>query len=840
MPATTPLVSVPMFMNPCVTARNQGREPIRGADVVMGSYVALRFAEDEFEADPNHPLYGHNVSELSDEFYDALYNSGGYHALAYAGTAHGTSRHWHHIRLKGAGPSWELNNSANLTVRRHVWRKSVEYGPPEEPDRYTMELRFVVEHTVSPEPSLPPSGSGGQNDPDFGAWGSLFMVYVFTDEIDPDFSGTYTPAGGASPVSFTMDDPCAWGNAFGVSGGDDDDRFCHGQLAICASLPTTFQAPCGSNWVPLEERKYFTDAGGSPTARAGHRELCYTVSNGAPWSSVTCLTGKMPLDSAQGRARNVVFGVIGSSCNCAAMTTGGDVPTSVIPEYVVIENGMGVGRTYLVPTRPGWDEDCGELRVETGSSISVSLCIGDAHAPSGETWPGFEVNGCDGHPDEPFEGVGGTHRCFNNNGSAASPAIGPDICVSLDSDSIGEAVDKCVRTVTEYGPYNGSTCDVLEQRCEPAGSFERRYSLPIEDYDYVMGGNQNARVATWSRILPDPDQQFFHYTYDQADTGDLVQAVGTWSFAAGGATVDAVNAAKNVTALLLYDPSGSDYKDMKITFEMKAVLTRSHAIAARGSEASDNYTGYLLTVDAVSAGATTVSLKRYDADVETVLATRTVTGVTSDTVTGTFDVWGTTLQADLVFNPTTTPIVVSITAEDCNIWTGGKPGVASEDANAGAVIDFQIEDTTRAFLAIDGVLQQESVSISFPAQLHGIYGRCSGTYNPGCGTAPHCDCITWTYGPRTATSAGHGPDSGDIVLMTPASPTDGDNPTAYHGPSPARCDYSLCPGGEPSCGDCPPPFAALSLGLPATCAEGDQPNMASGISYYLWEAIVCT
>lgn len=810
-------VLAPMFYNSC-DALNLKREPIRAADVVMPSVVTLKFTENEFTVDAAHPEAG---GGLSDEFFAALYNNTRPHGLTYDGAANGRSDHWHHVRHGGAFPyAWSMK-TGGLTVRRHVWIKQIPYGPEDNPTQYTLEIRFVLEHTINPEPS-PACSGGGVNDTTYGSWGSLFMVYVFTDEIrngdaDPI---SYTPAGSGSSIAFTRDNPCIWGDADGIGEGQDD-KFCHPQMVICANLATTFQSPCLSNFVPILDREETTEG-----VKLRNMGWCYTVGNGAPWC--TCNNSPNAIARDYGIKSNVVFGNV----ECAAMTLGGDDVSQPL-EFVTIENGAGVGRTVCQPTRAGWDDDCGTLDVATGSSISVAVCVGDNHCGDAADcvggWPTCEVTPCTGHPDEPFETIGGTHSCFNNAGAANNTPC----CIGIENAQtlLRQA---CVRDTTTYD----ETCFSVDTGCFVTGYRETPLELMLEDYDYQMGGTPTSRSISWLQYRPDPTHPARDYDYNNDGSGELTSEFGTWVTNPGEIDVTAFSGATDVRALLTFNRTslGSwGWWGNEQTVTINKFQLGTHGVGS-GYNSAGTFQGVGGLTKSTGVNQVTVYINKYTAGVRTVLASAVInTAASTASVT-----WR---QHGAAFTFTVTPSGGSatvLTAHDCSVDGSFTPALFTEDTTGTNVQfndDWAITDLVRDLVEVSASLTSAICSLEWNEKASDYYGTCGDSYDVLCGGSPitlWAETLEGYMGPVSTTS-------GHDIIMPDCPTTEGENPTTVDGEFPAcACDSLYCTSPpQIGCGQCPPPYAAMELELPSSCNPGDNARVCSGISYWVYSTIVC-
>jgi len=835
------LVAAPFCEDVTLHAKNQAREPVRSADLIMPSVIVLTFAgliESNFTPDPLHPSA---LTVLPPEAYDALRNTDKPHGLEYDPALSGNSkvsRHPHHVRWQGTSPSlgWGMGPGVgDLEITRYVWKKIIPYkdytnGTGNE---FNIELRFVAETTV-------PSG-GGTQDPDVGAWGTTFTIYIFCDQLSAGFDDgdSFTPVGGSSMV-WTKDDPFAWGLAPGVPSGTQADKFCHPQLLAVGMLPTTLHAPIGKAWIPWEDRKYHKLFQGPYSARGGNRELCYVWSNGAPWTPGTCSD---PAPNGVGIIGNIVFGRQIGTTSCAAMTLGGDFPKSKPYEFIVWENGLGVGRTYLQPVKPGWDEECGKLDIAGGSSGSINICVDDKDGIDDGTgrreWPGDKPQPCPGHPDEPFEGVGGSHQCFNTN-EAPQPTEAT-CCYSTTDWASALARDYCVKTVNTYGDFTGSECELLSSKCEQFATFARQAVCDTYDYDMMMSGNQDNRILTWYRPLYDPDWIADTFVYP-VNPSDFQDAVGSWNHVPTYIDVASASGSGPIKALVWY-VAGTVYtwKDCKVIARAMKATQAAHALSVRGSlNGSNQFTGYIGVVDPTGGTNATVSIIRYSNDSPTVVATVNISNLDNDNVAMQLEAWGTFVEFKWTVSGHSQD---SLSVDECGP-SEGNGGLATTDASTNVKFDgVRVEDTNQQYVLIEAYASKFGAGVTFPLKLHGVYtfpciGVETGLDCGSCCDPPKCNCKQTAASAVYTTSASHG--GGDDILL-PDCPTNGDNPTRYGGGL-YRCDCAgdWCPPTGWYCGDCPFPFPSLELGLPG-CRPKDwddsvEPVICKGITYW-WHTI---
>lgn len=839
------LCILPMCQDNIAHCRNSSREPIRAADVVMPSVVMVKFNRNAFAADPLHPLA---ATELGFRFFRQLYNNDKFHGLEYQGALNGVSRHPHHLRWQGTPPSvaWQHGTGlAAFTVKRHWWRALKTYTLPSGQE-HEIEIRLVAEHTLGSEPGVDPVLTpGGAQDRDKGAWGTLFSLYVFCDELEPDFedNDTHTPVGAGSPIPFTRADPFVSGAAYDV-GETAADKYCHPQLVLVAHLPTTFQVPMGSMYVPLIDREY-PNADGVVEGR--NREFCYKVRNGSPWIDPGDCTGEYPSDSITGNdiLGNIVFGWSISTHMGAAMTLGGDFDESNPTPYLVWENGLGVGRTYLQPLQPGWDESCGSLDIAGGSSGEIEFCIDDPD------WPRYRLIECDGHPTEPFEGVGGGHKCFNN-GNTTDDGVLQNCCIRMES-ALATVEDRCLTTITKYGDFTGLACEMLSNDFYTSGRHATTLRLQYEDHSYLMNGSQTLRSITWAALFPDPDSFTAEYTHVGTPDIDLVNEWGTWNFTGATISVDAGSHATSVKAAAIYRPAGVvGTRDSEGEVSFSNDTTAGVGFLIRFTENfGAEVTAYLLVVEPTSGSAMRAEIRKIVDDVETVLATVAFAAANKDTISITYSAWGAELI--LTYQVAAGP-VQTLSVVDCEIETG-EFGLALTTGGPVDLDDYSVSIDEKIFEEVSGAhgryLNSLDWPVSIPESRKRFLNACdaheSKTSCGGCCTPPRCNCTaegstSYAYGSCAWVGVDMSyPDGRDVIAV--ACPADGDNPGACNSGIP-RCEcssapFSGCATNHP-CGTNPEPFRGMNLCLPS-CWQRDftEYRMCSGVSQWYYSGETC-
>lgn len=925
-------VVAPMFQDPCTHAQNQEREAVRAADIIMPNLIAVRFARDEFTEDSSHPWYG-TYGDLSTEFYDTLYRaSTGYGApwvLTYDNAlkqTSGTLRHWHHINRRGSlGASWgHGTGSANLTGFRYVWKATETYGPTNDPEAYTMTVYFIMEHTLTAEAVADSSGGGydyiGAGVPRYGMWGAHCILAVFTDELNPawvDDSTTFQAADMTTAFTYNKRDPGVSGLAYGLSETGTTDqkasrRGVHPQCAILAHIPTTWEAPCGRNWVPpkINERSApnFRSLG---TGLGRNLARLYDVPNGSPWLDISGCGTTYPGETSAGGSwpainygmlYNCVFGYYGSSTVAKAMTLGGSVGEegSAFLEWMAIENGNGDGRTYLIPSKAGWDEQCGELTVAAGSSISISLCTSDGDClPDDELcsdrgeWPRTLISPCDGHPDEPLMGVGGTHHSFRNRDQAQGRDghLNTTCCVPMAPTSL-TGVQFCSRTETEYGPPQFSQCETQDVDCSRLRSYTTSYTMYYWDHTHMPGAagtNQALRTMEWGTILPNTLTRPLRDLDPYANT-DWTAYFGTIAHNASDITISNVAGTSAVRALSTWtiaSGTGWDWFGVEISATFDDCFSEGHGLAFMEGSAGSNTLGYGLYVYSTNGKDLIIELNAYSSGSKETITTTTIIDAVSGEGDAVFRVHGMDLTG--TFTPSGGD-PVSITGECTGVgWVfvesvaasgasgasatlGMRPGVFTEETAISGTIQFTnvtIEDLVPDYVSSYGSLGDDSVAANMETTTMRGYGKCAEVHNPDCGTCCSpaiCNCTISAEQLHTVASGTLSNSGNDVFPQStflgceavdnpcdPESPWQESNPTSAALASPFRCYCAskACAEGIDPCSDCGPnpstPMLYFPLPIDQDCWNssidvnclGSIPLMCHGMAAYAAIVVLC-
>lgn len=831
-------VVAPMYQDPS-EASNSKREAIRAADIVMPKMIAIRFERNCLQVDANHPWNG--TYSLSQEFYDALWgaadagslgSSDVVHvleydsALSFPTTGAAETSHPYHLRRAGTTtPAWkhETDAAGVVNCHRYVWKVEVPYGPADDPTAFTLTIRFVMEHTLDNPAQADSDGGGVGTTNTHGAWGALFSVYVHTDELNSAWvenSTSFQPALFDNGYTWDVDNPFVCGIANGYTE-DVEDKGVHPQVVAAATIAMTWHSPLGQNWVPLEE--YETVPGSGENGK--NLEDSYVVRNGNPWTDFGSCTDAAPIrhatpDDTEGILYNIVFGWPSPSTFLGkAMTYTGGFPVSTVLEWLCWENGRGEGTTFLKPIKPGWSEDCGTLDVAGGNCAEIAVCTSDGdNARDGDegVWPRYEPSPCDGHPDEPFETVGGSHGCQKtNNGTTQKGEMdageGTHCCIA----TVGTRAtfsEWCIRTKDVYGDPSGggAGCDLVESDCSTAGSYHTTFVMPLYDYDMAANSSLSARDMRWSHYASDPAHPERDYTYDSGATTTLTQDIGTWSFGASEITNTAAAGSNPVRALMHHHDTSSGswgWWGCTLSGTFERTLSNGHGVGAMHEQATNSALGIGMHVKPFDVDSVTVEVATYDGATKTVLDTDQLDGVSTD---GVFSMTWHGTDVTFTYTPTSGPSY-SYTASwwHADLDSGALRGslysedTASNNAGfSGVVWNDTVGDLEEA---VYGRVQYQSISCACNGADHlEGFGECADTWPAGCGSGDNCNCTQYSESKVQTLTTTHNPSpwsdiddyasrSGPCERVDHDCPLGGtywtaDNPTYAGGPSPARCN----------------------------------------------------
>lgn len=630
--------TVPMYYDLTQTW-NSGREPIRGGDLVMPDTLYIE-VKNGLVYDANHP-YG---QDISDELKEALFKT---HELVYVGTADrsGKSRNPYHTRVSGAsGTSFSGRSGGELVEDSPVWEAEVPYPVGEED--YTLTVRMYAEWVEQSDSTL--------GDSSFGAWGPIFCVWAFTDEIDMSYTdgATYSPF---NNNTFTKEDPIIGG----VYTSDADSvKWMHPQALFFAVCPTTWHSPLGYSYY-------------SQIDRDSWRVPCFAVNSGAPWSGGTATEARL----------NNVFGSGVGSYRMRALGSLGGWTKSEFYNWACIENGAGAGKTILKPTNAGWDEGVGDLTLSC--DIRMDVC----------TPPQTAINPCEGHPDDPYQDIGGTHEAFRDNTPADDLSR---LCYGTGDTSSLSTDQRCIVTTTVYA----GGCDIVQRDCQEF-SFNTVFTLDVDDYFFgTSDANTANRHMNWLFMSDDPE-----YVRQDFPSDDLCAIQSDcWSVGVGSGVISSesitytVTGGKSVGYVSRYVVPASD-EVVDGTISCTTTRTGSqriglgHRVAISGGSIADGY------VAEVNESANTLKIYQVTGlDTISLLGTQSVT-VPSGDYTLSFAARGSRLTASISGS-----VSASLTVENCDTDLTGNPAIVGFNAN-GSVNTIAVSDNNWRKLSATGRVQ---------------------------------------------------------------------------------------------------------------------------------------
>lgn len=876
-------VVAPLYEDP-VYMSNFDREAVRAADVVMPSKILIQLEEGCFVRDTNHPWSG--TYDIIEEFFDTLYGKG----ASVSGTNSGQGKLQPHIleydsdlsfptlgltvsempyHLHREGPTagakdWTYGpTAADMDVHRYVWKIVVPYGPEDDPEAFNLEIRVVMEHTLTAPAQADSQGGGIGTTNEYGAWGATFNIYIFTDELNEewkegvtsfspvDFSGSYTWSR-ANPFSSGLSN-AKTGTETGTTDQKAAKKGIHPQCVACATMAMSWHSPIGKNFVPLEDQTYWKPFQQSFwDGRAQNLDESYVVANGSPWTDLSSCPSDLPIrysvpDDTHGILYNIIFGWPSPGDYLGrAMTLGGALPSSEISEWTCWENGNTEGQTFLAPIKPGWIEDCGELDVAGGNCSTVKICSSDGDngsetADDDRTWTKYELSPCEGHPDEDFESIGGSHSCFKTSAGVIAPEMAqPDggadpaifCCVPTDEISIVTGYEYCTTHSARYGDRSGSTCDIEELTCTEFTAFTTFLVFP-DDYTMSPHAAQTGRQMNWRRIQGIPGHNFRNMT-DFSASG--IVDIGSWFFATDSAFMISAGGTDTIKGMAhhnITDDGSWPWYGISIVTTFGDTLSKAHGIGFFYEELLNRATGWGILVEPFDPDSVTVKLVFYSLGNESVVIDSVqLDGVSTDGEARFLQIGTEIINASYV--PTTGPSVDFILRNEwapIHVWdpdlevSAFFPALFSTSSSFGASFsDLVILDLVPDFEdCAEGAIHDDRVIATLnPDHWYlAIRGACEAESGGCCGSGdpPCCHCKSWAETLLAPSSSfSHNFDtSGDIDIEAQitncsigpdnacpdSDPWVADDPTFFGGPSPHRCDCDKKVCGNPDVRRCP-------------------------------------
>jgi len=656
-------LAVPMYFRPCSVPNE--RPTIRAADLRMP--MSVRVSIGNVAIDDNFNVSSGSVST---QLLDSIE---GPYKLEFFGNADGISRHWDHLRVATGGFT-----HTSPVVSRRIWRATKTYLNVAELEE-TITVDFVAEWDAS--------------GTKVGAAGALFHVFVYSSEVNRNYVEG-TPFDG---ISYTRQDPAVWG---GIAS-DATKKFCHPQMLLACSVPTTWYAPCGK--LPTlcnsdEIRKGFTD--------------CLTVPNGAPWveNDATTCTG------------SEVFTAPGGLPNARAVSLGGGCPFSEIFNHLVVENRQGLGITALKPLLSGWDEDQGTIDLIGGSSVLLDACLPNQSASS--------IDCCTGHPLE----VGGSPDCWRpgNTAPAACLPSPPGVatkkcCFPMDSIVTVEVTQKCFHErIVFVDCVPSASCPGTPYSI--GESLTRKWELTVCSASYMEGGDPNGRSMTWDVLVVSPDFPFLHVEdpFNGTVTPGWTAVAGAWDFVMGTAECLATSSPDLVPQYLTL-PSNT-YLNVDAEVDCLGGGPQGFAIRSLSSGAY----GYLVIADPRDQSLT---IYRTNGVTLTQIGRR----IAEESFGAPYRLYCTVLGSTITANINNEPLS-SVQASDCTYRSRGRVALVGLNLTNLAKFDnLQLYDRDPdGFLRIVVGYDQIGWNVAVPAKLMPLYGRCE-PYSGNLGNPPNCN-----------------------------------------------------------------------------------------------------
>lgn len=743
-------VEAPMHFTPC--SLPDDRPSDNAAPLKMPQTVSLRIL-DEFTRDDTFPILS---GQVSDELLEALPDV---YKLVYVGAIGGSnSRHWHHVRVLES-PSLGFGHfDPSQPVTRHLWQATKGYVGPQGNETITVDM--IVEWST---------------DIAKGARGALINFYIYASEVNRSYSegAAFAPR---NNEPFTVEDPAVWGPlaAYG-----NEVKVCHPKMLICASVPTTWEAPCGNQGWACNEAGILQ----------GFDE-CYERTNGAPW------VGNTPSICPN----NVVFPRENPG-SYAACTLGGGCPESEFMELVIVENRREEGITALKPARSGWDEDTGELNYIGGSSLELTVCI-----PAQD-----RISCCDPSIAAP--------NCWSPGPGASSKNIcdpphddfpNTQCCFKTNSRIILRINQKCVCHVTHFGadclPFGGCPDEFPYSVC---ATLTRELTLLPCSILYDVPNNGVNRVFKWNTHVVDPDYVFENYDddFDATDPLSWSPGVGSWSLTSGTALCSAAGTSAPLSQFLALANNPGEYRNSVVEVD---VLNNAEAgVAVRTSTTPS--TGL-----AVLVSPTAGRIRWYSLSGTTKTLINEVTGITIPTPYHLrVQAQGETLRATIDDDT-----AKSLTVKNCNFTSAGYVALIADGSTLAEFDNFEITDQDADLVEVVADYTPTSGWHGLiPAKAMPLWGHpsCQSEIPEGCGTTIcPCDSIF---------KARH-PDGIEFFELDPSVSYAGQG-KPYEGNGGPGSNQTCCgctPPGEKPRG-VTPDWLAVTLRLDppgATCLDPDQ------------------
>ena len=669
----------PMYQNPCGSAYppNTIRPVFRGADLALPDKLYIAINQNKVSQDSNH-----SYSESLDGLISALEEPFELDYDPDFAQSVSTSRHWHHLNVVTIA-SVRQYSFGTPTVSRSVWSTTRNYIG-HDGESYEMELRFVAEG---------PTYDGVQDVDSVGAWGTLFHIYLFSNEINP----TYVDGDDFGGIAFYRDDPCVY---------DNEDRYCHPQLAFVAHIPTTIQQSC--KYAPYD-----------PYQKT--RKACYVNSvPGMPWTGGT-------LSGSQNAS------VFGPSVE-KALTLEAGCQRSYLFKHVTCENWDGSGLTALQTNSPGWDPETGTIYVSEDNKTLLSTAV----SVKPRCNPKILVEDC----------CFGNRSGTENQAETITPYVGSNECITIVGGGGYENRTCCFSTSSRIKLTIEDRCVeqvvLYDEICAPTsvteavhGSVSKTIYLDVFSASYLVGDTGQQIVWKYRSENPDYVHRDYEDDFDDDSLGDMEQTIGVWTAADDQAKLTSPASGDWDGGLLTYSESFYDF-----TISAK-VLDPSKPAGLFGkiqNATSSNVSCIFGQVDPIN---NTVGIYKLDEGVLSTLVEGTLDNVTfGSSYAITLTVIGTTVSfGSLEGNFLYTYQLCDLSGWEGTVGIGHRAGNYTQQFDDLSILDG---DTTYAYAVVQ---YDDNVGWSFDIDNEMMPGYGEGLcedVNPDCGIDPECSCSQTT------------------------------------------------------------------------------------------------
>ena len=762
-PCPNKVAEVPMYYD-VTNFWNSGRDIVRAADLGLPPEITIGIKKG-FVPDPLHPSGGSLSSELKSILY-------GTHLLSYQGLINrsGKSRNPYHLGRNNSPVNGSIRSGGELVEDSPYWQKTVAYSVSGVP--HTVTFRFYAEFVDHTTPS------------DYGAWGTIFVLFVYSTEVSSYVEGT--PFAAFNNNTFTISDPLVYDK---YSGGTTYKRYCHPKTILMAVSPTSFHNPLGTEFFPKNGREKY-------------REPCWKI------PSVTLFAPSLSVSAVN----NAVFGLTNTVLRCLA-SFGGWTKSEFFP-WLCAENEAGEGFTALKATNPGWTNPIGgspEITVGL-NDLSIDVCS----CPDTDV-----INPCIGHPDEPCAEYGGTPACYRNE----TPVEDLDfLCFSTTVEPVAVFTEACA----SEKKLHGTDCSI-KRYCNTS-YYNNTFSLELEDFELAT---VTTRFITWRSYYDDPDYVRLHFpgnTFCASPTAN-------WSSKYGGASIvsaDCPTSPKaNITAstfdagtiknLFAY---ATTIQDGIISVSLPFVSGSIAGIVYRlGLQSGTGIPeeGYFCVLSRPTSKLRIFALTAVGTF--SLLEEKDLSGVLKDEEYSlSIDFLGSKHKATLKRTDGST--LGELEIQNCLFDLSGSVGTVTLSSVVQQLNNFSITDKNwEKKQVVLSVFGKDTIDLEADPELLKLASTGSCATSTTCTPCTPCLEINETV---------HNINAADST-MYPDGPVKPKN-TNYDPPSVVgECNSEIT--NPPPCGDCPPPFIAIDLTFPPSCGILTSTSpWFGGFQYFLWSA----